>query len=320
MILKKSEFLGGKTQFFPDPNVIWVSDHIHPWDGTQKAEVGIIGIPFDGGTASHRRGARLGPKGVREALNDYTTFNLDLDVDISEVEIVDFGDVECLLNDYDETHRRVEEVLTRIFDVGIIPIIIGGDHSVTYPCIKALQKSMRDQRLGVIDFDTHHDIREGWAENSGLWVREIQALDNSPIKGENIVQIGIHGFYYSQFYRNEIQKMGITVIKPEDIRRLGIEAILEEAFDQASDGTDGVYVSVDIDVIDQTFAPGTSSPRPGGMMPWDVVSGMVKAGKHVLVKALDIMEISPPLDINGVTTRLGAELLMQFISGIILRK
>ena len=313
-------YLGRRSNFFPDPNMTLVSDIIRPFELGEKADAGVVGIPFDRGVTSHRQGARLAPQAVREGLQACSTYNLDLDVDIGDFRLVDCGDVEVAITDFDETHRRVEAALTPLFESGMTLLIIGGDHSLSSPSVKALCRAMAGGGVGVIDFDAHHDMRSGWGENSGLWVREIQEIAGTPVKGENIVQIGIHGFSYSKYYRDVVKAMGITVFKPTDVRQRGIDAVMGEALDRASDGTNAIYVSVDIDVMDPPYAPGTNAPEHGGMMPWDVVRGVVLAGQHKLTRALDVMEIAPPLDVSKITSSLGVEVLMQFLGALSIRK
>ena len=314
-------YLGKRSNFFPDPNVTLVADVIQPFTLARlAADAGVVGVPYDGGDISYRLGSRFGPQAVREDLLEYSTYNIDLDVDIRNLRIVDCGDVEVMITDYDETHRRVEAAVGPLFETGMTLLIVGGDHSLSGPCVKALCGAAGGTRVGVIHFDAHHDMRSGWGRNAGLWVREIQEHPRTPVRGQNIVQIGIHGFSYSEYYRDIVKAMGITVFKPADVRTRGIEAIMAEALERASTGTDAIYVSVDIDVLDPPYVPGTPSPAHGGMMPWDVVQAIVLAGRHPLTRALDVMEIAPPLDMGRITSTLGAELLMQFLSALALRK
>lgn len=313
-------YLGGRSNFFPDPYIVSAADIIQPFQSGKPADVGIVGIPFDGGVVSHRLGARFGPQAVREDLREYTTYNSDLDVDIRDLHIVDCGDIEIAITDFEETHRRVEAVLTQLFETGMTLLILGGDHSLSAPCVRGLCNALNGRQIGVIDFDAHHDVRSGWGRNSGLWVREIQEDPRAPVRGTNIVQIGIRGFSYSEYYRDAVRAMGITVFRPVDVRTRGIEAVMAEALERASAGTDAIYVSVDIDALDPPWAPGTNSPVHGGLMPWEVVAGVVLAGRHPLTRALDIMEIAPPLDVNRVTSTLGAEIAMQFLSALALRR
>jgi len=313
-------YLGGKTDFFPDPNLKLLRDIIQPFDVATVPEIGIVGLPFDGGVVSHRRGARFAPKIIRDIMLECSTYNLDLEVDVENLNIADCGDVDVVTGDYDETHRRVELALTALFHKNMTMLVIGGDHSLSAPSIKALCNTLVGKKVGVIDFDTHYDIRSGWERNAGLWVREIQEIPGNAVLGKNIVEIGIHGFAYSKYYSDVVKNMGISVFKPTDVRKLGIEQVMEKAIEIASDGTDAIYVSVDIDVVDAPYAPGTNDAPHGGMMPWEVVQGIVQAAQHPLTRAIDVMEVAPPLDNNLITSNLGVEILMQFLGGLSLRK
>jgi len=305
----------------PEPHVRWMYQIVNEWNQESSADAGVVGIPFDRGVIIPRVGTRLEPKFIREILYNSTTYSYELDVDLSPLKIVDCGDVDVDIVNYDETHRRVELALTSVFKSGMIPLIIGGDHSLTYPCVKALCRSENSNvKIGVIDFDAHHDCRDGWKGHHGLWAREIQEIGGNPIKGENIVQIGIRGFGYSPFYRDYVKKTGMRVFPAKEVKERGIRTVTEDAVKIATDGTDMVYVSVDIDALDQASAPGTSAPSPGGLDSWELLSSVFYIGKNCPVKALDLMEVSPPLDIDNMTSRTGALLILNFLCGLASKK
>jgi len=302
---------------FPDPNLKWMSNVVKTWDCVSRADAGILGIPFDRGVVSNRQGARFGPDGVREAFYGSTDYCVDHDVCYSDMSIVDFGNVEVDIVGYQETQKRIESVLGMLYSTGIRVLAIGGDHSTASPVIRGLCKNlMKGQKLGVIDFDSHFDIRSGWSENSGLWAREILEIEGKPIDGKNFVQIGVHGYVYSRYYREQARKYGMTAYTPLDVRKTGMEEVVKEALEIASDGTDALYLSVDIDAIDQAFAPGTNAPFPAGLYPQDLLVAVFEIARHKLIKGMDLMEIAPPLDINDMTSRLGAEILFYFLCGL----
>jgi formimidoylglutamase len=303
---------------FSDPNLKFLSEIVKNWEdnGKQKADLGFVGVPFDGGVASHRRGARLGPKYVREALYNSTDYCCDHDTEFSKLKIVDFGDVEVDHANYRETHNRVRDVFEQLYGLGSIIIAIGGDHSLASPMIKGACKNLlQGQKMGVIQLDSHHDTRSGWGENSGLWAREILEIDRSPIRGENLVQIGIHGYRYSKFYHDQIKKYGITVYTPSDVRKVGIKDVMNDALKRAAEGTDAIYMSVDIDVLDQAYAPGTNSIYPGGLLPHEVLEAVYETARHPLTIGMDLVEVSPPWDLNAMTSKMGAEILLYFVCG-----
>ena len=301
----------------PEPHVEWINQIVEEWSPEIPSDVGVVGIPYDRGIVVPRLGARLGPRFVREILYSSTTYSYELDADLSSLRIVDCGDVDVDIMSYEETHRRVEQVLTQICDAHIIPLIIGGDHSLSYPCVRALcQSKGKGTKVGVIDFDAHLDCRTDWKENHGLWAREIQEIETGQVSGENIVQIGIRGFGYSTFYRDYVKKTGMTVFTAREVKQRGIDAVIEDSVKTAMDGTDIVYVSVDIDALDQASAPGTSSPLPGGLDSWELLSSLYYVGKNCSVGALDLMEVSPPLDIDNMTSRTGASVILNFLCGL----
>lgn len=304
----------------PDPNLTRLFRTVREWDQRESADVGLLGIPFDGAVVNGRQGARLGPKGVRDALYENTSFSTEFEVDLSTLKLVDCGDVLVDNMNYQETYKAVEIATAYVLDHKIIPIIVGGDHSITSSTISAFCKSIHGGKVGVIDVDTHYDCRYGKKPQSGYWVREILDLEGSPISGENLVQIGIHGNYYSPHYHDYTKKNGIRVFTPKEVRKVGMQEIIDEALAVASKGTDAIYVSVDIDAADIAYAPGTESPSPGGMDTLEMLAAAVNVGKNPKVRAIDLMEIAPPLDHNNMTSKLGAEILLYFLCGYALRK
>lgn len=305
----------------PDPNVTWMFQIVRKWDYVKEADVGLVGIPFDWGVITGRQGARYGPKAIREAFYANSSYSLELDVDLSNLNIVDCGDVEVDLIDAAETYKRTETALNFIFEHNIIPLIMGGDHSLTAPCIRALCKMLKGEKIGIVDFDAHHDCRIGFkVPQSGVWLREVLSFEGHPVRGENIAQIGLHGFRYSPTHRNYVRKNDIRVFTTKDVREKSMESVMEEALEAASNGTDAIYVSVDIDCLDMAFAPGCAACSPNGLTTSDLITGIIEAAKHPLTRAIDVMEIAPPLDFNDMTVRLGGEVLINFLCGLLLRK
>ena len=140
-------------------------------------------------------------------------------------------------------------------------------------------------------------------------------MKKNAVNGENIAQIGIRGFWYSKFYQDFVKKTGITCFSPIDVERDGIDSVLASSIEAAADGTDAIYVSVDIDSLDPAFAPGTDGPTPGGLSVLSVFRAIYELGQHPLVRALDVMEVSPPLDIDNRTSKVAAEIFMRFLCG-----
>jgi formimidoylglutamase len=305
-----------------DPYDVTFSDIVRPYQEIATADVGIVGIPFDTCTLQ-RRGGRFGPTGIREMLANANTYEAGLGVDLSSnISVADFGDIDVLLTDPIATHGRVTEVLSAIHQTGVIPIALGGDHSLTFPCIRALCNATVG-RVGVIVFDGHFDVRESMHGelNSGTSFRRIfTELEGSRIWGANVVEIGISGWYNSNYFYKYTQEMGMTIFPAREVHLRGISPVIEEALVKATDGVDALYCSVDIDCLEAAFAPGTSIPSPGGMTSFQLLEAVYTIARHPKLRAFDVMEVAPPLDYGNLTSRIGANVVMQMIGGLKTRK
>lgn len=280
-----------------------------------SADVGLVGIPFDTACVAGPRGSRMGPSGVREALTHGTCYNPEIDVDISEgIDVVDYGDVDVVHTEVPETHDRVERVLTAVTESGVVPFSVGGDHSLTYPAAKALMNAV-DGQVGVVNIDAHHDVRHshGGELSSGTPFRRLLEDDSDQLAGENFVELGLSGWHNSKYYLDWVRDIGAEVVTARDVHKNGVDSAVERTLEAATDGTEAVFVSVDIDVVDAGAAEGTCAPSPGGLHPWQLLDLVHQLGRHELVRGGDLMEVAPPLDSTGATTALGAAVTTQFI-------
>lgn len=280
-----------------------------------RADVGLFGIPFDTACVAGPRGSRYGPAGVREKLTHGTCYNPELDVDISEgIDIVDFGDVRPVHTDVEETHDRVERVLTAITEAGVVPVSVGGDHSLSYPTAKAMMNAV-DGDVGVINVDAHHDVRHshGGELSSGTPFRRLLEDDADQLASENFVELGLSGWHNSKYYVDWVREVGAEIVSAREIHREGTDAAVDRALSAATDGTEAVFLSVDIDVLDAGVAPGTSAPSPGGLHSHQLLELVYQLGRHEAVRGADLMEVAPPLDQAGdVTAMVGAAVVTQF--------
>jgi agmatinase len=281
---------------------------------TETSDVGLVGIPFDTGCVAGPRGSRQGPKGVRGDLTHGTCYNPELDVDISEgIDIADFGDVDVVHTGVRETHDRIEETLTAITESGVVPISIGGDHSITYPTAKAMMNAV-DGQVGVVNVDAHHDVRHshGGELSSGTPFRRLLEDESGQLAGENFVELGLSGWHNSKYYVDYVRETGAEVVTAREIHRDGIGPAVERALDAATDGTEAVFLSVDIDVLDSGVAAGTCAPSPGGLLTHQLLEIVYRIGRHDSLRGADLAEVAPPLDETGATTMAGAAVVTQF--------
>ncbi|WP_336036209.1 agmatinase family protein [Halobacterium yunchengense] len=281
----------------------------------EDADVGLVGVPFDTACVAGPRGSRLGPEGVRGDITYGTCYNPEIDVDISEgIDVVDYGDVDVVHTDVQETHDRVERVLTAVTESGVVPFSIGGDHSLTYPTAKALMNAV-DGQVGVINVDAHHDVRHshGGELSSGTPFRRLLEDDSGQLDGENFVELGLSGWHNSKYYLDWVHEVGAEVIPARDVHKKGVDVAADRALEAATDGTEAVFLSVDIDVLDAGLAEGTCAPAPGGLQSWQLLELVYQLGSHEAVRGADLMEVAPPLDRTGATTSIGAAVVTQFL-------
>ena len=292
-----------------------VGEIIDDFREAESADVGILGAPFDTACVAGARGSRYGPEGVRSKLTHGTCYNPALDVDISEgLDVVDFGNVRVEHTDVRETHDHVERVCTALTERGVFPVTIGGDHSLSYPTGKGLMNAV-DGDVGVINVDAHHDVRHshGGELSSGTPFRRLLEDDSGKLDHGNFVEYGLSGWHNSKYYVDWLRENGTEIVTTRDIRAEGVAATAERALERATDGTDAVFLSVDIDVLDAGVSPGTTAPSPGGLLTHELLEAVFQIGQHEAVRGADLMEVAPPLEANDTTSMVGAAVVTQFL-------
>ena len=292
----------------PDPNVRWLGDAVKSWDKKTHMWMAIIGIPFDGGTASARRGSRYAPSRLREYVYSLTTYNIEHDSDITE-NLYDCGDVDVNIIDFDETMRRLRIAAEPIFENAQHVVALGGDHSLTYELVRAARKIAQGE-IGLIQFDAHNDMRTKWGQHSGFWLRQL--VDEGIVKGKHVYQIGLRGSLYSQYYTEYLRQKGFRYLTANAFHEMGLEKTLEDAANRLKLVKE-VYITFDVDVVDQAFAPGTDHPSPGGLTSDEALRLVYGLATKLPVRWFDIMEVSPPHDVGEQTVAVGGELATQFI-------
>ena len=280
---------------------------------------GLIGAPLSKPSISHS-GASMAPSAIREAMASYSTYANHSDQDFRDISIVDFGDVLMhptgILESQDRIYQSVKAVLGQ-HDIENF-ILFGGDHSVSFPSIKALNE--QKGTVGVIQFDAHHDLRnlEDGGPTNGTPFR--RSIENNVLKGEHIVQIGIRDFTNAKAYADYAEEQGVQVYAMQDVQQRDIQSIIQESLDYLSKKVDLIYLSVDMDVLDQAFAPGCPAIGPGGMDSQTLLTAVEKAADHPMVKGMDIVEIDPTLDIRNMTSRVASYVLFSYIKSKDLKK
>jgi formimidoylglutamase len=305
------------ANWVPDQYDVGLAEIMVDWRTAGKADAALIGVPFDTAVMG-RRGCRFGPQAVRSALVFSNVYEPGLEVDLSQgFSLADFGDIDVLQTDVLGTHDRIELVLTEIYKLGLVPVIIGGDHSISYPTVKSLI-IVTDGKVGVIMIDSHLDVRisHHGEVSSGTPFRRLMEEPDNPVLPENLVEIGINGWLNSRFYRDYCREMGVTVIPARQVHQRGIEDVVAEALEKATAGTEAIFLSIDIDGLDLSVAPGTCAPSPGGLSAYEALEAVWLIGQHPKTKGLDVVEVAPPLDQGGVTSMMAAALIMNYFGSV----
>jgi agmatinase len=279
------------------------------------ADVAVIGVPNDMGT-QWKSGARMGPRGIREGSTLYS-FGLngayDIEKDIMYLgpkwKVVDCGDVDMVHGDIMQCHENTEAAIRKIVTKGVMPVVLGGDHSITIPVGKALEE------LGpfhVIQIDAHldwADHRSGQRFGHGSSIRRLSEMNHV----QKIFQFGIRGISSSLKEDVEAAKeYGSVILSPRQMRKMGVENVLE-----LIPKGERYYITLDIDGLDPSIAPGTGTPSPGGFI-YDEVNELLEGiAKRGQVIGFDLVEVAPPYDPAGMTGQVGARLALDLLSFVL---
>jgi formimidoylglutamase len=294
----------------------WVTD---PAEIRRRGvDVAIVGAPFDD-AVSHRSGARFGPRAIREA--QYTAgsiHSLQLGLEPFDVlTVVDAGDANIIPAWIERSHAFIYRKVLEVAGTGTIPIVLGGDHSITWPSATAVAQVRRPGSIGVIHFDAHADTApEDWGVLAGHGTPMRRLIESGAVKGSNFVQVGLHGYWPSKDVFAWMGMQGMRWHLMREIEERGVEAVVDQAIDEALDGAAAIYLSVDIDVIDPGMAPGTGTPEPGGLLPRELLRAIRRIVAAVELAGMDVVEVSPPYDQAEVTASAANRCVLEAISAL----
>jgi agmatinase len=250
------------------------------------------------------------------------TYHLDLGIEIFDwLEVVDFGDAHCPHGQTEVGHANIKALVAEVAGRGIIPIIVGGDHSITWPAATAVAEARGWGNVGIVHFDAHADtadIIDGNLASHGTPMRRL--IESGAVPGSNFVQVGLRGYWPPEDVFDWMQSQGMRWHLMQEIWDRGMQAVIEDAVAEALDGAEHLYVSVDIDVLDPAFAPGTGTPEPGGMAPADLLRTVRRLAMDANLVALDVVEVSPPYDVSDNTVNNAHRVVLEALAGMAWRK
>ena len=303
----------GPTTF---ANLPWITEPAEL--RARKADVAIIGAPFDD-MVTHRSGARFGPRAIREA--QYSTGSLNsLQLGIQpfeELTVVDAGDANVVPAFWQRGHAMIYRKVWEVARTGAIPIVLGGDHSITWPSATAVASIRRPGSIGVVHFDAHADTApDSWGQIASHGSPMRHLIESGAVSGKNFVQVGLRGYWPPPDVLEWMREHGLRTHFMTEIEDRGAEAVVAAAIAEALDGPDAIYLSVDIDVVDPGLAPGTGTPEPGGMITRELLRAIRQIVGAVDLAGMDIVEVSPPYDWAESTAMIANRVVLEAISAL----
>lgn len=288
----------------------------------RRPNVAIVGAPFDD-AVSHRPGARFGPRAIRAASYHAGALNsLQLDVEPFDwLDVVDAGDAPVTPMDIERAHAVIGRKVADVAASGAIPIILGGDHSITFPSAAAVAARIAPRRLGVVHFDAHADAANstwGNLRSHGTPMRRL--IEEGHVAGRNFVQVGLRGYWPGPETLAWMREHQMRSHFMTEIEESGAEAVVRRAIDEALDGPQVIYLSVDIDVLDPGLAPGTGTPEPGGLLTRELLRAVRQVVGSVELVGMDVVEVSPPFDAAEVTAMAAHRCILEAISALAARR
>ena len=290
----------------------------------EGADVVVIGAPYDGGT-SYRAGARFGPTSIRTAdylPHDASRPHLALRVDpLQELRVLDAGDVVMNPVTGQDALKALERAVLAAAEAGAIPLVLGGDHTITWPDVTGVARAKGWGRVSVIHFDAHADTGDlQWGSLIGHGLPMRRLIESGACRGDRFLQVGLRGYWPEPPTLQWMAEQRMRSYEMHEVTARGLDAVLAEAFAIAVDDCDGVFVSVDLDVVDPGMAPGTGTPEPGGFTGRQLLDAVRRIAVELPVVGVDVVEVAPAYDSADITSILANRVVLEMLSGIAFRR
>ena len=288
------------------------------------ADVVIVGAPIDSGT-SHRSGAKFGPQAIRGG--DYLPHDgerphMALRTDgLKDLKVLDAGDLLMPGGDLKKSLEVLAVATEKISRAGIIPVILGGDHSIASADVAGIAAHRGLGKISMIHFDAHADTGDshfGALEGHGTPMRRL--IESGAVRGDRFLQLGLRGYWPGNETLDWMRDQGMRSYEMTEIHHRGLNVVLDESFATLTNECDGVFLSVDIDVVDPGMAPGTGTPEPGGMTSRELLEAVRRICLELPIVGIDIVEVAPPFDNADITAILANRVVREALSAIAKRR
>nr|WP_300002129.1 agmatinase [Tissierella sp.] len=276
----------------------------------------IVGIPFDT-AASFRTGARFGPLGIRNISTMIKPNNAILNTNLlEELKGGDYGDINIVPGYIHPSYDIIEEELTKILKAGVIPISLGGDHSITLAELRAIHKEHGP--VSLVQFDSHADLNEEvFGERYSHGTPFKRAIEEGLINPETSIQIGLRGSLYDLDEHKVAAELGLKLIPAHEMREMGFKEVIKKINERV--GESKTFFTFDIDFVDPAYAPGTGTPEVGGFTSYETLD-LIRGIKDLNFVGFDLVEVAPPYDFGEITSLLAANIVFEFLSILAYKK
>ncbi|WP_422124204.1 agmatinase family protein [Planococcus sp. X10-3] len=293
--------------------------HVHQWVKQEgKADVILFGAPLSRSSISASAASDY-PEAFRKMWKGFAAYNLDERIDLTGVSVRDAGDVTMHTTNIKESHRRIEDTAESLAD-SKLTCMIGGDHSTTACAVRGIKKAFPYERIGILQLDTHLDVRDPkeLGPANGTPIRQL--IDGGTVKGEDVVNIGLHGYFNTKELVDYADEKGIQMVTMQRARRDGLTETIQRAV-KSLGHVDRIYATIDMDVLDISAAPGVPASTPGGMKSEELFEALLEIGKTERVKHIDFVCLDPQKDNHvSATVKTGVYAWLQFMTGVAMRK
>ena len=312
-----STFSRGELPHYAGINTFMKAPYLEDVNQVGNYDVAIVGVPHDSGT-TYRPGTRFGPQGIRKISALYTPYNFELGVDLREqITLCDVGDIFTIPANNEKSFDQISKGISHVFKSGALPIVLGGDHSIGFPTVRGVCRHLGDKKVGIIHFDRHVDTQETDLDERMHTCPWFHATNMANAPAENLVQLGIGGWQVPRPGVKVCRERATNILTVTDITEMGLDAAADFAIARATDGTDCVWISFDIDCIDAGFVPGTGWPEPGGLMPREALYLLKRIVQETTVCGIEVVEVSPPYDVSDMTALMATRVICDTLAHLV---
>src|SRR3972149_137706 len=281
---------------------LWADLH-HPNLSPAEADFTVIGVPYDG-AACARKGAALGPERIRFGSRHLTPFSEDR-TRLGNIRIYDLGDIPITNQEQD-----FELVREKVAALPNVPIVLGGDHSISIPVFQAQCERYEGQRLGVCWVDAHPDLCDVFTGSKLSHACVLRRALEFGIEPQEVCLVGVRSWEDQEI--DLIENGGLNVYTAAEVAERGMKSVASRVHSKLSD-CDAVHISLDIDCLDPAFAPGTGIPDSGGLTSREVIT-LIKSLRGLPLVGLDVVEVSPPIDPSEATVFAALKIIMEYVA------